>query len=198
MFDLPTTVTIKDREFGIRDDGDYRMVLDVFSALQDIDIPKKERMITAIVIFYDGFSLDNVFEKAESSEIMEELATKMFDFISCGQTNMGNKSNHKLIDWEQDEQLIASAINNVANTEIRTVDYMHWWTFMGHYISVGESVLSTVVQIRSKLVEGKKLEKHEQEFRKKNPEYFIWNRQTVEDREADALIKEIWNQGKEG
>lgn len=198
MFDLPTTVTIKDREFGIRDDGDYRMVLDVFSALQDIDIPKKERMITAIVIFYDGFSLDNVFEKAESSEIMEELATKMFDFISCGQTNMGNKSNHKLIDWEQDEQLIASAINNVANMEIRTVDYMHWWTFMGHYISVGESVLSTVVQIRSKLVEGKKLEKHEQEFRKKNPEYFIWNRQTVEDREADALIKEIWNQGKEG
>ena len=198
MFDLPTTVTIKDREFGIRDDGDYRMILDVFSALQDIDIPKKERMITAIVIFYDGFSLDNVFEKAESSEIMEELATKMFDFISCGQTNMGNKANHKLIDWEQDEQLIASAINNVANMEIRTVDYMHWWTFMGHYISVGESVLSTVVQIRSKLVEGKKLEKHEQEFRKKNPEYFIWNRQTVEDREADALIKEIWNRGKEG
>lgn len=198
MFDLPTTVTIKDREFGIRDDGDYRMILDVFSALQDIDIPKKERMITAIVIFYDGFSLDNVFEKAESSEIMEELATKMFDFISCGQTNMGNKTNHKLIDWEQDEQLIASAVNNVANMEIRTVDYMHWWTFMGHYISVGESVLSTVVQIRSKLVEGKKLEKHEQEFRKKNPEYFIWNRQTVEDREADALIKEIWNQGKEG
>lgn len=197
MFDLPTTVTIKDREFGIRDDGDYRMVLDVFSALQDIDIPKKERMITAIVIFYDGFSLDNVFKKAESSEIMEELATKMFDFISCGQTNMGNKTNHKLIDWEQDEQLIASAVNNVANMEIRTVDYMHWWTFMGHYISVGESVLSTVVQIRSKLVEGKKLEKHEQEFRKKNPEYFIWNRQTVEDREADALIKEIWNQGKE-
>ena len=197
MFDLPTTVTIKDREFGIRDDGDYRMILDVFSALQDIDIPKKERMITAIVIFYDGFSLDNVFEKAESSEIMEELVTKMFDFISCGQTNMGNKTNHKLIDWEQDEQLIASAVNNVANTEIRTVDYMHWWTFMGHYISVGESVLSTVVQIRSKLVEGKKLEKHEQEFRKKNPEYFIWNRQTVEDREADALIKEIWNQGKE-
>lgn len=198
MFDLPTTVTIKDREFGIRDDGDYRMILDVFSALQDIDIPKNERMITAIVIFYDGFSLDNVFEKAESSEIMEELATKMFDFISCGQTNMGNKTNHKLIDWEQDEQLIASAVNNVANMEIRTVDYMHWWTFMGHYISVGESVLSTVVQIRSKLVEGKKLEKHEQEFRKKNPEYFIWNRQTVEDREADALIKEIWNQGKEG
>lgn len=198
MFDLPTTVTIKDREFGIRDDGDYRMILDVFSALQDIDIPKKERVITAIVIFYDGFSLDNVFEKAESSEIMEELATKMFDFISCGQTNMGNKTNHKLIDWEQDEQLIASAVNNVANMEIRTVDYMHWWTFMGHYISVGESVLSTVVQIRSKLVEGKKLEKHEQEFRKKNPEYFIWNRQTVEDREADALIKEIWNQGKEG
>jgi hypothetical protein len=193
MFELPTTLTIDDEEFGIRDDGDYRMVLDCFDALQDTDLPKRERLVTAVVIFYDGFSLDNVFTYLDTEEKISEAIQKMFDFFNCGKEDMGNKSPYKLVDWEQDNHLIASAINNVAHTEVRSVEYMHWWTFMGHYISIGESVLSTIVTIRSKIVEGKKLEKHEIEFKRKNPGYFVWNRQTVEQQEADALIREIWN-----
>jgi hypothetical protein len=193
MFELPTTLTIDDEEFGIRDDGDYRMVLDCFDALQDTDLPKRERLVTAVVIFYDGFSLDNVFTYLDTEEKISEAIQKMFDFFNCGKEDMGNKSPYKLVDWEQDNHLIASAINNVAHTEVRSVEYMHWWTFMGHYISIAESVLSTIVTIRSKIVEGKKLEKHEIEFRRKNPGYFVWNRQTVEQQEADALIREIWN-----
>ena len=193
MFELPTTLTIDDEEFGIRDDGDYRMVLDCFDALQDTDLPKRERLVTAVVIFYDGFSLDNVFTYLDTEEKISEAIRLMFDFFNCGKEDMGNKSPYKLVDWEQDNHLIASAINNVAHTEVRSVEYMHWWTFMGHYISIGESVLSTIVTIRSKIVEGKKLEKHEIEFKRKNPVYFVWNRQTVEQQEADALIREIWN-----
>ena len=193
MFEIPTSVTIEGEEFGIRDDGDYRMVLDVFSTLQDIELPKKERMITAIVIFYDGFSLDNVFDILDTSEKFEQAVHKMFEFINCGNKETGNKSNTKLMDWEQDEQIIASAINKVANTEIRALDYLHWWTFMGYYIAIGEGVFSTVVQIRSKIEEGKKLEKHEKEFRQKNPNYFIWNHMNVEKQELDALAREIWN-----
>ena len=198
MFELPTKLTIVDEEFGIRDDGDFKMVLDCFSALQDEELPKKNRLITAVVIFYDGFSLDNVFDYLDTEEKWNSAIEQMYDFFNCGQSNIGNRSHAKLVDWEQDNHLIASAINKVANTEIRSVDYMHWWTFMGHYISVGESVLATVVQIRSKMVEGKKLEKHEQEFKRKNPDYFVWNRTTVEQREADAYVRELWNKGKEG
>lgn len=193
MFELPTTLTIADKEFGIRDNGDYRMVLDCFSALQDSELPKRERLITAIVIFYDGFSLDNAFNLLDTREKMEQAITKMYDFFNCGQISLGNKSPHKLIDWEQDGYLIASAINNVAHTEIRAVEYMHWWTFMGHYISVGESVFSTVVTIRNKMMNGKKLEKHEKEFRDKNPEYFRWKKTTVEQDELNRLAFEIWN-----
>lgn len=197
MFELPTTLTIADEEFGIRDDGDFRMTLDCFSALQDEELPKKNRLITAVVIFYDGFSLDNVFEYLDTEEKWNDAIENMYNFFNCGQSTIGNNSNAKLIDWEQDNHLIASAINTVANTEIRSVDYMHWWTFMGHYISVGDSVLSTVVQIRSKMVKGKKLEKHEQEFKRNNPDYFVWNRTTVEQREADAYVRSIWNNEKE-
>lgn len=193
MFELPTSIIIEDSEYSIRNEGDYRMVLDCFSAMQDEELPKRERLITSLVIFYESFSLDNVFEKLDTPEKMEQAITKMYDFFNCNQRGMGNRTPYKLIDWEQDNHLIASAINNVAHTEIRSIPYLHWWTFMGQYISVGESVLSTVVQIRSKMVEGKKLEKHEQEFKRKNPDYFVWNRTTVEQREADAFARELWN-----
>lgn len=193
MFEIPTSITIGDTEYGISNKGDFRMVLDCFSALQDIELTREERIVASVVIFYDTFSLDNVFDILDTQDKFNEAVNKMYDFFSCGQKNLGNKSPHKLIDWEQDEQLIASAINNVANTEIRFADYIHWWTFMGYYMAIGESTLSTVVSIRSKIMEGKKLEKYEQEFRRKNPEYFVWNRQTVEQQELDAWAHEIWN-----
>lgn len=193
MFDIPTSVDICGTEYNIRDDGDFRMVLDCFSALQDADLSQEERLITSVVIFYDTFSLDNVFEILDTQEKMNEAVAKMYDFFNCGQKNMGNKSPHKLLDWEQDEMLIASAINKVAGEEVRFAEYIHWWTFMGYYMSIGESILSTVVQIRSKIVEGEKLEDYEKKFRRKNPEYFVWNRQTVEQQEADAFVRELWN-----
>lgn len=194
MFELPTSLDIVGKEYHIRKDGDYRVVLDCFSALQDEELPKRERIITSLIIFYDSLSLDNIFEVFDTQEKLEQAATQMYDFFGCNQSDsLGNHSNKKLVDWEQDNHLIASAINKVAHTEVRSVPYMHWWTFMGYYISVGESVLATVVQIRSKMVDGKKLEKHEQEFKRKNPNYFVWNRTTVEQREADALVRELWN-----
>ena len=193
MFELPLTITIADEEFGIRDDGDYRMVLDCFSALQDTELPKRERLITALVIFYEGFSLDNAFSYLDTPEKVEEAITKMYDFFNCGQQNTGSHTPYKLVDWEQDNHLIASAINKVAGQEIRGIDYLHWYTFMGYYISIGESVLSSVVTIRDKMMSGKKLEKHEKEFRMKNPDYFVWNRETLEQQEANAYIQEIWN-----
>ena len=64
---------------------------------------------------------------------------------------------------------------------------------MGYYLSIGESVLATVVSIRNKIVTHQKLEKWEKEFKRDNPEYFIWRSSSVDDREAEKLIKELWN-----
>ena len=100
------------------------------------------------------------------------------------------------MDWKQDSQLICSAINKVANMEVRNVEYMHWWTFMGYYMAIGECPYSTILSIRDKIISGKKLEKHEKEFKQKNPRYFTWNSKTTEQQEADAWLKEVWNSGK--
>ena len=75
-------------------------------------------------------------------------------------------------------------------------DYIHWWTFMGYYMSIGECLYSTILSIRDKILNGKKLEKYEREFKLRNPQYFVWNSKTTEQQEADAWLKTVWNSGK--
>lgn len=192
MYEIPTTITVGSTEYRIRNKGDYRMVLDCFSALQDASLNSNERLFCSLIIFYEDI---NCIADINKFEDLEEAATKMFDFFNCGRSqSVGKKMNHKLIDWEQDSQIICSAINKVANKEVRAEPYIHWWTFMGYYSAVGESLLSTIVSIRDKIVRGKKLEKHERTFRQENPEYFIWNTNNI-DEEAEELFNELWNKG---
>ena len=194
MYEIPTKLTIEGKEFQIRNNGDYRMVLDCFRALQDADLNKQERLFASLIIFYSDI---NSLEALEKFSDLSEAVSQMYQFFNCGQTQeIGRNVNYKLIDWEQDEQLICSAINKVANTEVRAEPYIHWWTFMGYYSSVGESLFSTVVRIRDKIVRRKKLEKFEREFKIDNPEYFVWNARSIEAKEADALVKELWNSGE--
>jgi len=193
MYVIPTTVNIGGTEYHIRNDGDYRMVLDCFSALQDAELTQQERLFCSLIIFYDDI---NSIADINEFKDLEEAVTKMFDFFNCGKSQtVGKRMNHKLIDWDMDSQMICSAINKVANKEVRAEPYIHWWTFMGYYSAVGESLLSTVITIRDKMVRGKKLEKHERDFRRDNPEYFVWNTNRVEDEEAEELFKQLWNQG---
>ena len=194
MYDLPTSIEVDDIEFHIRNDGDFRVILDCFDALSDIELDADIRVITALIIFLED--INDVEDLNKLPDIGKAVA-EMYKFFNCGQAESpGATTNRKLIDWNLDSQLIFSAINNVANKEVRLESYIHWWTFMGYYIAVGESVLSQVVCIRDKSLKGKKLEKHETEFKRNNPQYFNWNARSIEAQEADEYVKSIWNSGK--
>lgn len=54
--------------------------------------------------------------------------------------------------------------------EVRSVPYLHWWTFMGYFMEIGDGLVSQVWAIRQKRSKGKKLEKWEKEFERSNPE----------------------------
>lgn len=197
MYDLPTTITIDESEIPIRNDGDYRMVLDCFSALQDEELEGDERVLAALIIFYADLDFESVLTLSEDE--MVARVESMYNFFNCGEGEVqGMKTPYKLVDWEQDAQLIVSAINKVAHKEVRAEQFVHWWTFMGYYMCVDEGAFSTIVSIRHKILKGQKLEKHEREFKNENPQYFTWNHQTVEEKEADRFIRELWNSnGKE-
>ena len=187
-YEIPTQIDILGTQFPIRNRGDYRTVLNCFEIMQDNELTSQEQVICALIVFYEDIDcvedLDNLLD-------IEIAIKEMFKFFNCGQDESpGYQSKHKLIDWEQDSQLVCSAINNVAHTEIRSLPYLHWWTFMGYYLSVGESPLSTIVGIRSKIAKGKKLEKFERDFKRENPQYFTDTKKLKEDKE---LLESMWN-----
>ena len=191
MYEIPTTIVIEDTEFPIRCKGDYRMVLDCFSCLTDFDLDEQERIYGALIIFYEDFNSITDFIGV-GREVLERLVKEMYNFMQCEENPMHNTS-FKAIDWNKDSQLICSAVNKVAQLEVRAVEYMHWWTFMGYFSEVGESTLATVVNIRTKIKKGKKLEKYEKEFKNNNPHYFNWDSRTVQQRKDDEAILSIWN-----
>ena len=196
MYKLLTSVTVNSRTYHITHNGDFRMVLDCLSALRDENISGDSRVLASLLIFYNEFNA--LHDIHAHNEDITELLNFMLNFISGGEedNDNGGRRNKPLIDWEKDSNMICSAINKVAGTEIRALEYLHWWTFLGYYMAVGESTLSTVLTIRDKMTRGKKLEKWESEFKRDNPNLFIWKSTSVEEREIDNYVRQLWNSGE--
>lgn len=135
---------------------DYRDILEIIGYLTDENLSAQERVYIALGLFYDDFA---ILEKPDYPEAYERMCW----FIACGEEDDGGRG-IKLIDWEQDERMIVADINKVAGCEVRSVPYLHWWTFIGYFNSIGDGQLSTVVSIRNKLKRGKKLEKWERDY----------------------------------
>lgn len=190
MYALPTSITVNDNVYAIRNRGDYRMVIDCFEALQDENLSHDERIYASLIIFLEDM---NTIEDVDQIPDVVDVYKEMVRFFNCGQDNViGANTHRKVIDWNIDAPMICSAINKVANTEIRALEYLHWWTFMGYYMAVGESTLSTVVRIRQKIATNKKLEDYEKKFRQDNPSYFSWDMRSLEQRELDKQMREMF------
>jgi len=193
MFELPSSLTIQGKEYPIRNRGDYRVILDCFVALNDAELDEYCRVITCLIIFYEDINSIEDIETNFTDGTITEAVDKMYTFFNCGQTSVGASTQHNVVDWCKDSHMIASAINNVCGKEIRAVEYCHWWTFMGYYLAIGDCAFSTVIGIRHKLKTHKKLEKYEKEFKQQNPELFIWDDASVEQKEAEDLLRALWN-----
>lgn len=158
MYDLPTSLMVCGSEYEIR--SDYRAVLDICTALSDIELTGQERALVLLDIFYPGFS-----EMPESH--YQEAVERCFWFMNCGEAQQ-NQPAPKLIDWEQDFKHIVAPINRVMGQEIRALPYLHWWSFISAYYEIGDCLLAQIVRIRDKKARGKALDKADKEFYQKN------------------------------
>ena len=170
---LPQTTVIGGVEYQLS--TDYRDVLEIIGHLNDLENPEWLRWQIAVALFYECVD----FPEEHLQEAMEYLS----EFISCGDSSTTPAP--KLLDWEQDAQIIVADVNKVAGVEVRAVPYMHWWTFLAHFRAIGEGQLLTLVSIREKLRTGKKLEKWEQEYYHKNPERVHLKTQFLAEEEAE-------------
>lgn len=178
MWGLPKSAEIGGQEYTIN--TDFRDILEIIGILQDRDKSERIRLLVALSLFYDGF-------EEMPSDRYEEAVKWMFDFISLGEEDNGQPQ-EKMIDWEQDRMLIASEVNKVAGCEVRALEHLHWWTFIGYFNAIGEGQLSYIVSIREKLRKGKKLDKTEREWYQKN-RHMVDFKQTLSESEK-AILKE--------
>lgn len=193
MYEIPQSVEVNGQSYAIRNRGDYRMVLDCFEALTDIQLSEDERIYSALIIFYDGFESIEDIDKFGGH--IKEAIQSMYEFFNCGRPEANDRKLPVLYNWKQDSQLISAAVNKVAGKEVRSEKYIHWWTFMGYFMSIGQSSFATVIGIRNKITKGNKLDKWEQEFRRDNPQYFVWDARSTEEKELDELAFNLWNSG---
>lgn len=181
LYDLPKSLTVGGKQYPIR--TDFRAVLDVLTACNDPELDDEAKMLVMLNILLPTW-------KSIPEEHLEDACKKLCAFIDCGQKDDG-KDSPRLIDWEHDAGIIIPAVNAVAQTEVRAMKDLHWWTFFGYFMSIRESLFSEVLNIRSKKAKHKKLEKWEREFYKENRAIIDLNAVDAEEirKEKDNILK---------
>lgn len=151
---LPTTLEVCGVEYRIQ--TDYRNVLQIISAFNDDELQDNEKVYICLRrLFMD-------FDRLPSQHYGNAY-TAAAQFIECHHSD--DRPGPKVVDWEKDEHLIFAAVNKVAGQELRTLKYLHWWTFLGFFQSIDrDDLLGFIISIRHKRAKGRKLEKHETEF----------------------------------
>ena len=190
---LPDTLSVDGIAYPIR--ADYRNILQVFEAFSDPELTQEEKWIVAIYLVFEAFSCaEDVILAAREGFNIQEAVEQISWFITAGapEREMLEKTTYS---WQKDEQIIFSAVNKVAGTETRSLDYLHWWTFLGYFNEVGEGTFSFVVGIRNKLNRGKKLEKYEKDFLAHNKELVKLERpKTKEELEQEAEYRALMDE----
>lgn len=191
-WDFPTSLNIGGVDYEIR--TDYRAVLDLFTALSDPELTDEDEQVTAYM--QNMVMLEIMFPQCDDIplEHMQEALEKVTEFIDMGISD--DRKKPKTMDWEQDAPILIPAINRVLNCEIRAQKYIHWWTFLGAYMEIGESLFSNIVHIRQKKASGKKLEKWEQDFYNDNKSLIDFKQKDKRSTEEKDVLRDYFGYKK--
>lgn len=178
--ELPKTLTVDGKEYEIR--SDFKTGLLILQAFQDPDLTVEEAGMVMLQCLYKDF--ESIPMAAQNEAYKQAIW-----FMNCGEydeTNPYIPPTRKLYDFEQDSQVIFSSINKVAGYEVRSLDYLHFWTFIGYFNEIGQGTFSTIVSIRDKKRRNKKLDDWEKEFYRNNKHMVDLKRKYSEE-ELDEL-----------
>lgn len=175
VWELPTSIVVGGIKYDIR--TDFRAILDILKTFNDPEYENDEKWIVALTILYIDF--DNM-----PPQDYEEAIEKAIEFIDMGIKDDGKKKPHTM-DWEQDGAVIVPSVNRVLGKEIRAMQYLHWWTFLGAYMEIGESLFSQILNVRMKKAKGKKLDDWERDFYRENKNLIDLDVKYTEEEQAE-------------
>lgn len=180
---LPKSLLVGGALLPIR--SDFRVALTIFEAYSDPELSARDKALTSLNCLY-------VNKPRDIAKALESAAW----FLDGGDSAVTKPAHVKLIDWVQDENMIFPAVNKVAGCEVRSLPYVHWWTFLGWFSEMSECLFSQVVNIRKKRAKGKQLEKWEREFFDSHKELVVIREKLTEAEQAEldneqALIERL-------
>lgn len=182
-YTLPTFVTVDGKQYHIRNDGDFRVILDVISVQNENELNDVQKAYMTFSLFFDE----------EIPEDKKSAWGEIKRFINCGEEESENRdSTPPVTDLEQDFPLYIGAVNKALGYECRLQKYVHWWQWMdsGYKQIDPESRYCNIVQIRQKLYDpGKygKLTQQERLFAEENKE-IIYLKHRFSDEESSYLF----------
>lgn len=187
---LPKNVEIDGTEYEIR--YDFRVILEIIVMLSDPELNNNEKAEALLTMFY---------LEPETIKDPKAAVEACFRFIDGNSDRKPAPKGKRLIDWEQDFNHIIAPVNHILGYDARNVSYdpedntggLHWWTFLGAFMEIGsDSLFSQIVSIRDKQAHGKKLDKHEREWLRRNTDLVtIKNRYSM----AENELVDAWTKG---
>ena len=191
---LPMQAELGGVRYAIR--SDYRDVLELLRWLNgqaDPALDQSERWYVAMRLFYPEFA-------ALPQPLWPDATQFLTEFLAAGRREQP-RPGPALMDWQQDAPLIAAGISKAAGQDVRTLPYLHWWSFFGWFDSIADGPFATVVALRDKLRRGKKLEPWEREFYRAHRAEVDLHRPASPEADAEkqrllALLKEDERRGR--
>ena len=175
LYQLPRSVEIGGVQYSFH--PDFRDILEILGYLDDPALPEFIRWQVALALFY---------EEPVAEAHYQQAVAYLSEFLRCGAPDLPGP---RLLDWQQDAMVIISDVNKAAGQELRSLPFVHWWTFLGYFRSMGEGQFSYVLGIREKLRQGKKLEPQEAEFyRTHRSQVQLKSPDTEEKRRLEAML----------
>lgn len=173
VWELPKSLNVCGKDYKIR--TDFREIVDILRAFNDPDLNDTDKILTMIDILYVDIEIvENMGTiyvlsngKPLSQEEVTEAIRKGVEFIDAG-TEGDNKPKPRIMDWEQDAPLIFPSVNKMIGHDVRAMEYMHWWTFLGYFMEIPDGTFLQVINIRQKKNSKSKMEKWEKKFYNEN------------------------------
>lgn len=99
---LPKTLNVAGTDRAIR--SEFRVALLILQAYADQELSDQDKAVVMLDCLYDDF-------ESFAQEDIQDAAEKAVWFLDGGKEYEEAKDNKKILDWEQDEQLIFPAVN---------------------------------------------------------------------------------------
>lgn len=160
---LPTSLTVKGRDFAIN--ADFRPCVNIMRMFERNDLTDSEKIECMVGILYKDDIPYSYFADAAQEAVW---------FLNLGDDVQGKSSRGvgRLFSWEQDLKFIISAVDKSAGFSIRSKEFYHFWEFMSAFFESGECVFNTLVHQRKLKKTGKQT--------KSDREWWAENREIAE------------------